>query len=207
MRISEIIALLLTVCNCNIVYCISNTITFSSTRRMVRNLNDFGIDSSSFMTWFSDDKRPMEVLNLNPGINKIMKINDSDNKYKGVLNPITFPGISIKSVVTFDTLFDGKRLEVNCFEDSLVQEYEGSQLLIALVSNLLPKIKSTNILAISNDNCLINEATLNIYFTIPKFFPFKKEILEHKGSEAIGKNIESDLNNLLDKIIDVYKNT
>ena len=202
MRINEIIALLLTVlCYCARIH--SSSITFSSTKKIVRNLNDFGIDSSSFSTWFSDKKRPIEVLNLNPGICKIMKIDD--NKYQGYLNPITFPGLSITSVVTFDTVFDGKRLEVNCFDDSLVQEYQGSKLLIALVSNLIPKIKSTNILSINDDNYLINEATLNIYFTIPKWFPLKKEILEEKGSEAIGKNIESDLNNLLDKIIEVFK--
>ena len=183
----------------------SNIVTFSATRRLIRNLNECNINCNDFMTWFSKDYRPQEILELNPGIVKIIKLDS--NKYKGYLSPMKFPGLVITSIVEFDTFFDGNRLEVNCFDDSLVQEYQGSKLLISIISKLVPKVKSTNVLTINNNNELINEATLNVIFSIPNWFPFKKDVLEDKGSEAFAKNIESDLNNLLDKIILVYKRT
>jgi hypothetical protein len=184
----------------------SNIVTFSASRKLIRNLNECNINCNDFKEWFSNSNRPQEILELNPGIEKMIKLDN--NKYKGYLSPIKFPGLLITSMVDFDIYFDGSRLEVNCFDDSLVQEYQGSKLLISIVSKLIPKVKSTNILTINEaNNELINEATLNIIFSIPSWFPFKKNILEAKGSEAIGENIESDLNKLLDKIILVYKRT
>jgi len=180
-------------------------VTFSATRKLIRNLNECNINCNDFKEWFNNSNRPQEILELNPGIEKMIKTDN--NKYKGYLSPIKFPGVMITSIVEFDTRFEDNRLEVNCFDDSLVQEYQGSKLLISIISKLIPKIKSTNILTIDTNNELINEATLNIMFSIPSWFPFKKDVLEEKGSEAIGANIESDLNKLLDKIILVYKQT
>jgi hypothetical protein len=183
----------------------SNIVTFSASRKLIRNLNECNINCNDFKAWFSDSNRPQEILELNPGIEKMIKLDN--NKYKGYLSPIKFPGLLITSMVDFDIYFDGSRLEVNCFDDSLVQEYQGSKLLISIISKLIPKVKSTNILTINEaNNELINEATLNIIFSIPSWF-VKKDVLEAKGSEAIGENIESDLNKLLDKIILVYKRT
>ena len=128
-----------------------------------------------------------------------------NNKFRGYLAPIQFPGISIVSTVDFDTSFDGKKLEVNCYDDSLTQEFQGSKILISLISKLLPKIQSSNVLTVNNDNYLINEATLNICFDLPKWFPFNKDTLEKQGSISIGNNIDKDLNDLLDIIIETYK--
>jgi hypothetical protein len=180
-----------------------NKVNFKATRKIIRDLSDSNIKYDSFIQWFDKPIRQLEILKLNPGIQSFEAI--GTNKYRGYLSPIQFPGVSIMSRVDFDTSFDGKRLEVNCFDDSLVQDFQGSKILISLISKLLPKIQSSNILTINNDNYLINEATLNICFDLPNWFPFNRNTLEKQGSIAIGNSIDKDLNDLLDRIIETYK--
>jgi len=199
--ISNIIFIVLLLCI--ITISISNKVNFKATRKIIRNLSDSNIKYESFIQWFDKPIRQLEILKLNPGIQSVEAI--GTNKYRGYLSPIQFPGVSIISTVDFDTSFDGKRLEVNCFDDSLVQDFQGSKILISLISKLLPKIQSSNILTINNDNYLINEATLNICFDLPNWFPFNRNTLEKQGSIAIGNSIDKDLNDLLDRIIETYK--
>jgi len=188
---------------CIVTISIGNKVNFKATRKIIRDLSDSNIKYESFIQWFDKPIRQLEILKLNPGIQSVEAI--GTNKYRGYLSPIQFPGVSIMSRVDFDTSFDGKRLEVNCFDDSLVQDFQGSKILISLISKLLPKIQSSNILTINNDNYLINEATLNICFDLPNWFPFNRNTLEKQGSIAIGNNIDKDLNELLDRIIETYK--
>ena len=72
----------------------------------------------------------------------------------------------------------------------VLQYFQGCKILISLISKLLPKIQSSNILTINNDNYLINEATLNICFDLPNWFPFNRDTLEKQGSVAIGNSID-----------------
>ena len=87
----------------------------------------------------------------------------------------------------------------------VLQYFQSSKVLVSLISKLLSKIQSSSILTINNDNYLINEATLNICFDLPNWFPFNRDTLEKQGSIAIGNNIDKDLNELLDRIIETYK--
>ena len=88
----------------------------------------------------------------------------------------------------------------------VLQYFQSSKVLVSLISKLLSKIQSSNILTINNDNYLINEATLNICFDLPNWFPFNRDTLENKDQQRQETvSIDKDLNELLDRIVETYK--
>jgi hypothetical protein len=90
---------------------------------------------------------------------------------------------------------------------SLTQVYEGRQIVKALVSRLpLPTVRSRTIISVANaDNLITNMADLEISFPFPSWFPFPAESVEQTGSEILKRKLVSDLDELLDKIIDTYE--
>ena len=67
------------------------------------------------------------------------------------------------------------------FIRTILQYFQSSKVLVSLISKLiLSKIQSSNILTISNDQYLTDEAILNICIDLPNWFPFNRDTLENK---------------------------
>lgn len=140
------------------------------------------------------------ILSLNKGIERVEMV---DNEiYRGYLAPLEFPGIKMTNSIDFIVNYvKGKSLTVTCTgNDALKQEYDGPPRLIKLISNLTPEVRSTNILEYDDTN-ITNKATLEIKFPIPQLFPIPSSILELKGSEAIQKGVDRDLDGLVEGVL------
>jgi len=67
------------------------------------------------------------------------------------------------------------------FIRTILQYFQSSKVLVSLISKLiLSKIQSSNILTISNDHYLTDEAILNICIDLPNWCSFNRDTLENK---------------------------
>ena len=173
-------------------------ITFSSTINLSKP-----IQTPSFASWFRRPATPLEILQLNPGIQTITlqkSINNIDT-FTAYLTPMQFPGVTVQSVVDFYTSFGNDSFTVSCDSNSTKQVFMGSNLLASIISRLTPNIRSESVIKyIEDEKMLLNNASLVIEFPIPSWFPFNADVIEKEGSKAIGSTLTKDLDQLLDKI-------
>lgn len=160
-------------------------------------------EAERFADWFSQPTIPLEILQLNPGFDRIEAL--PNEAYRGYLAPLRFPGIAITSIVDFDTSFNGTSLDVQCREGALKQSFQGSKFLESIISRLLPSIQSRSITSFDRDDCCVStKAELAIGFPVPSWFPLNVEAVEKGGSETIQASMDKDLNGFLDKIVAEY---
>lgn len=180
-------------------------ILFNAKIAALKPLKTEGINPSHFSEWFSREEIPLEILKLNPSLEKIETL---DNKQlRGYLKPIKFPGISVTSVIDFETNFEQNNFEVVCNEGAIKQSFEGNKILISLFSTLSPVVVSKTTWFVDVENgSLGNDSNLQIRFGIPSWFPFDVNNSEKEGGSVIQKNLESDVKELSDRILNLYRN-
>ena len=195
--------LLLIVLKCSlskrsITFCAKSSV---SSNYLLNSINGgVSLSTKEIETFFMREDFVDLILSLNKGIERVEMV---DNEiYRGYLAPLEFPGIKMTNSIDFIVHYTkGKRLTVSCTgNDALRQEYEGPPRLIKLISNLIPEVRSTNILEYDDTN-ITNKATLEIEFSIPQLFPIPSNILESKGSEAIQKGVDRDLDGLVQGVL------
>ena len=171
-----------------------------------RSLNELP-NLAKFSNWFSSPSTPSLVFSLNPGISQVNCINAS--KYELILTPLKFPGATITSTVEIDVNFDGEKyLECSMLDGAVKQTVDGLPLLRSLLTSLLPSVRSSSVIKWDESTAtLSNDATLEIEFSIPSWFPLSNESAANDGSSIIQSNMEADIQNLLDNIVAHYKNT
>lgn len=180
---------------------ISKQIKFCASHRVAKVLQP-GVEAS-FSTWFRRPETVEIILKANPGIVSTEKLND--DMYEGKLSPLQFPGLKVIPTIRFLTKFDGRGLEVSCSQDSLQQEFEGSKLFASWLSKLFPQVTSCNKCNYDETiNELSNEASLEIKFNLPAWFPIPAQIIDEKGSAVIQQGLDKDLTILIDNVIKEY---
>lgn len=188
--------------NCNLA---KRVITFRaqssvSGNYLTNSINGESLSTKEVESFFMREDFVDLILSLNKGIERVEMV-DNDI-YRGYLAPLEFPGIKMTNSIDFKVNYTkGKRLTVSCTgNDALKQEYEGPARLIKLISNLIPEVRSTNVLEY-DDTTIRNSATLEIEFPIPQLFPIPSNILEERGSEAIQKGVDRDLDGLVNGVL------
>jgi Protein of unknown function (DUF1997) len=189
---------------------------FAATRTFAKKIVSFRASASitrpllescpKFVEWFGKKDIPLRLLKLNPGFDSVESLDESS--FRGYIAPLKFPGLTIQSVVDFDVSVNRNAVEMICREDSISMKYEGSQVLARLVSSLIPIVVSNNIISIDEDKQeLKNSAQLTISFGLPQWFPLASEKIEEAGSQIIAKNIQTDLDALLDNILSEFRSS
>jgi hypothetical protein len=177
-------------------------IQFKSNKLITRSIAEL-TSSKGFSTWFAQSNTPYKILRCNPGIMDIELLDGG--KVEAALTPLTFPGVTVTSVVKFDMEFDGKRFAAYCRPDSIVQSYSGNEYFANILAKLLPTIESSTVITYDELSAtLSNEAKLLISFDLPDWFPIPAGRISSSGSASIDKNLECDINALLDKLLDLY---
>ena len=180
----------------------SKSVKFRAVKSIVKPLSH-SLSSTEFEVWFNSDNIPVKLLHANPGILRSKKLDS--NKYLGYLAPINFPGIVIKSVVIFDTIFEKNIFTASCSQKGLNQTIEGNPLFVKLVSKLLPTVTTKNVCKYDSSNKqLINEASLDIFLSLPAWFPIPPQPLESAGSRAIQIGIDRDMAMFLDNLVNNF---
>ena len=181
----------------------SKQVKFRANHRVMRELPSQEL--ASFSQWFCRPSMLETILKANPGLTTIEKI--ADDVYEGKLSPLQFPGLKVIPSIRFLCKYENNGFEVQCTEDSLQQEYEGSKLFASWLSKILPKVASTNRCSVDPEkSSLINEASLEIKFNLPTWFPIPAHIIDEKGSAVIQQGLDKDLTLLLDNIFKEYEN-
>ena len=177
------------------------------------------VEISRFKNFMSLGSTPSTVLSLNPGIQSSERlIGDSirgtrekhQHKWRAELIPLVFPGMKISNSVTFHVDFNpGKSLSVSMLPedgDTLEQIYDGPRILARLCESFLPQVSSINVLTLDTDNaCLTNTAEITIAFELPAAFPIPAHLVSSKGSDAIQAGMNRDLDGLVGRYIERYK--
>lgn len=157
-----------------------------------------------FRDWFRKSTTIDEVLHSNPGLSSIEKI--GQNKYIGRLTPLQFPGLVVKAIVEFDCIFEKDTLEVKCVKDSMKQEYEGSKLFASWISKLMPKVVSTTQFKINEEaRMFVNDASLEISFGLPGWFPIPADIIQDRGSAIIKASMQKDMETVVSRVIEAFE--
>jgi hypothetical protein len=163
--------------------------------------------SASFTRWFRDPSSLEIILKCNPGLASIEK--KSHQKYFGMLSPLEFPGVTVRSSMEFDCRTNENPIEyiISCNEDSMKQEYEGNPLFASWLAKLLPKVvSSTKFFYDEHHHQLINDASLTISFQLPSWFPIAPSIVEQRGSATIEKNMQRDMQQVLSNVVQQFEN-
>jgi hypothetical protein len=183
-------------------------ITFSSKIHLSKPISNHL--SSLFPTWFERPQTPLQILQLNPGIEKIetamMNEADSTTVMSAYLTPLSFPGLLVQSIVDFNVTFVGSTLCVSCNDNSRRQTFKGSKALASIVSKLTPTIRSSSVMKYDDtDQSLQNDVKLDIEFSVPGWFPFSASIVEVEGSKAVEKTLVADIDKLLCKVLTQFE--
>lgn len=187
-------------------------VSLNAKQILSKSLSVQSIAINDFENWFSDPKRPLQIIRLNPGLKKVEILEDDNNNNnksniicRGYLKPIQFPGLAITSTVDFQTYFNGTSLSIRCEEGSVKQSFEGNKFLAKIVSALVPNVESENTIFIDKEtNSICNKASLQIKFSLPSWFPINEDAVRNGGSDSLQKSMNSDLDGLLDSILNLY---
>ena len=165
-----------------------------------------GIDPIAFKAWFSQDSIPLSILKLNPGLEKVEEL--GSQRYRGYLKPIAFPGLRVTSIIDFETSFDPNKFEVACNDGAIKQTFEGNKILIKVFSGLTPGVISKTIWFVDPESgSLGNLSELQIRFGVPSWFPFDASNSQRDGSSILQKSLEADIDVLVNRIVDLYRNS
>ncbi|KAJ1438401.1 hypothetical protein B484DRAFT_444597 [Ochromonadaceae sp. CCMP2298] len=180
----------------------SKPITFKSNKLISRSISEL-TSSKGFSSWFAQPNTPYKILRCNPGIIDISML--EGGKVEAALTPLNFPGVVVSSIVNFDMEFDGKRFAAYCRPDSIVQKYTGNEYFANILQKVLPRIESCTVITYDEQSAtLTNQADLAISFDLPDWFPIPAGRISSSGSASIDKNLETDINALLDKLLELY---
>lgn len=160
---------------------------------------------TQFYRWFRDEQSMDKILKCNPGLNSIEKLEGT--RYIGSISPLHFPGVTVKSRMTFDCMRNEQNaIIVRCLEDSMQQEYEGNKLFASWLEKLLPTVTSSTEFGVDEEQLILfNNSTLQIAFALPRWFPVPADIIEQKGSVIIRDNMKRDMDKVISNIIDLYE--
>lgn len=184
---------------CGKVICTEVTFRCSySTTRVFQNSSE----ADSFHRFFSQKDKALRILSLNPGLDKVEKI--SDNLYRGYLSPITFPGLSMTTVIDFDVETVQKdRLVAKVDRGSITQKYKGLKFLVDVFSKLpSSEVESSSTTIFERKNkTLRNSADLKVYVTLPSWFPFPLASITESGTLTVQKKIMKDVDKFMGNMI------
>lgn len=175
----------------------SRTVTFRASHSATKPLGY--LSQEDFTEWFELSTTPITILSLNPGVKSIEET--TPGQLRCMLEPIKFPGASVSSTMDFTYTFDGSEFEIRCLDNGLQQTFAGP---FGNLLSRLPKpsvVSSSKILFDKEREALVNEATLNISFGLPSWFPMPFQAVEDGGSKAIQDTLESDMTATLDKLL------
>lgn len=166
--------------------------------------------SGIFPKWFQRPQTPIEILQLNPGIEQIEMYSTLEEESPAImsahLTPLSFPGLLVYSIVDFNVTFDGSTIYVTCNDESRRQTFKGSKTLASIVSKLTPTIRSSSIMKYDEaKRSLDNDVNLDIEFGVPAWFPFSLSIVEAEGSKAIQKALAADIDKLLNQVLQKFE--
>jgi hypothetical protein len=188
----------------SVLICVNskNVVTFRAESSLSVSLPSH-ITTEVFSEFFSQNSIPELVMSLNPGIESVEKL--EGEQWRGHLAPQEFPGVCIKSTVDFEYEFlPGRSLAVRCLESGLKQQFEGSKMLVGILSKLETDVSSENVLTYDPVRKEItNCAQLQLTFPFPDRFPVPKRMVEAGGSKAINANLSRDLDGLLNNLLAV----
>lgn len=158
----------------------------------------------AFEAWFAQPSIVRVILSLNPAIHSIEQL--SHDEFKATLTPMRFPGVSVTNIQQFSVTTLPNSLTVAASENGSQQSFEGPKMLQAIVSQMLPKVKSRALFTFSTaDYTLRNEAELEISFSVPTWFPLNPEAVEKGGSKTVQESMSSDMGGILDKIVETFE--
>jgi hypothetical protein len=163
----------------------SKCISFRVSSARSQPLASVGIQTSAFSRWFAQEDTPLEIIKLNPGLEFIEVI--SKERFKGHLKPLKFPGLSVSSIIEFQTTSQESKFEIICNEGAITQIFEGNMLLVKIFSALTFDAET---------ECICNESNLEIRFGVPSWFPFDRDASQTQGSSVIQQSIEKDIEEL-----------
>jgi hypothetical protein len=185
--------------NNNIIFVITKNVLFRAEHSVTRRV------SNQFEKFFNLPSTPLTILSLNPAFEKLSN-EPGSNIYTGYLAPIQFPGVSMRPVVDFIVEYDTSSLTVTCIEGGMRQSFEGNEFFANLLSKLIPDVRSCNKFKFEKSTSeLSNIAWLEIELDLPSWFPIPAEPVQKRGSAVIQKNIETDLNALIDKVLKKFE--
>jgi Protein of unknown function (DUF1997) len=123
--------------------------------------------------------------------------------YRCELTPVKVLGLEVRSIVEFETSFDGKTFIFECQEDSLQQKFGGIEFIANIVSSM-PKqrVQGRTVCSYDRSTGMFSvDVTLQISFDLPNWLLVPPGAIQSVGSASLQTSVSSDTEGLIKNVV------